>query len=56
MSFRTALPAPAIVGVDSIDHVVPFHRSARVAAAPELSVYWPTSVQLELVMHETPCS
>ena len=44
-SFSIALLAPAIAGVDWIDHAVPFHRSASVACAPELPTYSPTAVQ-----------
>jgi hypothetical protein len=36
-SFSTLLVAPAIVGVDCIDHPVPSQRSATSACAPELS-------------------
>jgi hypothetical protein len=53
-SLSTLLLAPAIVGVDRVDHAVPCQRSATASCAPELSTYSPTAVHAIADVHETP--
>jgi hypothetical protein len=45
-------PAPAGLGVDSIAHLVPFHRSANVAS-PTVSLDPPTAVHAVAEVHDT---
>ena len=51
---RLLLVAPAGFGVRWIDQLVPFHRSASVAAAPVRLVENPTAVQELSDAHDTP--
>jgi hypothetical protein len=44
-STRVAVLRPAGFGVRTIDHFVPFHRSARVCTSPEAAWYEPTDQQ-----------
>ena len=53
---RLLLVAPAGFGVRWIDQLVPFHRSASVAAAPVRLVKNPTAVQELRDTHATPSS
>src|SRR5580692_5254003 len=45
---------PLGLGVFSIDHLVPFHASARVTFVPPLSVLYPTAVQVAAELQDTP--
>ena len=45
--------APVGLGVDWIDHSVPFQRSAKVRKVPELFLYRPTAVQAVDEEHDT---
>jgi len=49
---RTAMEAPEGLGVGWMRHLTPFHRSARVRPPP----VWPTAVQAEAEVHDTPFS
>jgi hypothetical protein len=52
--FKRLPSAPEGLGVVSIDHALPFHASARVSSAPELSSYAPTAVQALVEVQDTP--
>src|ERR1035438_678951 len=48
------LSEPAGLGVVSMDHVVPFHRSARVVTSSGVLIEYPTAVHAVAVGQDTP--
>ena len=51
--WRRLSVAPVGLGVDWIDHAVPFHASTSVTSTPELLVYAPTALHVVEEVHDT---
>jgi hypothetical protein len=52
--FRKLISAGEVSGLGTIDQLVPTQDSTRVWSDPDAFTYWPTAIQAEIEVHDTP--